>query len=776
MSYTPTAIVTGTFLNDQGSPVVGLPVNFSLTTFHPQTGPWKIAGTCILSNPPDTVTVTTNADGFFTVTLWGNDVITVAGGGSYYEVLAGNFQGAFLFVENTTYNLLTAVPLIPFPGTSPIAPPAGSQAANTVYAGPEAGGPAIPTFRPLVSSDIPNPINNLNNVITPQLFGAVQDGVTDNSVALQNALNYAAANNAVLSIPPGPAFAFATTLRIHAPAAGPFGLAIKGDYAKVEGATGPGSGLLYTGTADAILVEGATLGTYTYCVSMSELYIGASAAATALFHAENLEGPAIFDQCNFESFGATLATNALLFDNGGGAASGSGIQVNVTNSYIQGFSGAAIKILDGGPINLVQNQYFNLGTGIYISNAESITISDSYFELMTVGVEIGNDYESYGRYDIHGNQFNVGYSQPLSLPVNTANQRALLVKSTDNGNPIYMQGSFKHNNVQVGTGFTQGIALYGIQFSVASNIFYSNCLWEIEDNLICGMATCGIYADSATVTVNCRDNVCNTLYTTGSVTPTPLPEIEGSGTYNVPVTANLLNQISTPANIALGLNFTHWEDVLDEGYGQTAGSHTDTLKILLPVSQRWSYTLMHVRITGYDFSSSGAWVVDIGGYNSDAAGGEWTDTSATITGNPPFTAVRLGDDGTQNCILLGTTSTVWQDPSFSVDIWTTLNGATTSWSSGWSYTFLSSEAGITVSGSPVTTNSTGAMILTAATPTAASATIGLGTTTGFGNGSSGTAVTTTAAGSGSGPATPQTVVDYLKISIGGTAYWIPLFQ
>lgn len=67
-------------------------------------------------------------------------------------------------------------------------------------------------------------------------------------------------------------------------------------------------------------------------------------------------------------------------------------------------------------------------------------------------------------------------------------------------------------------------------------------------------------------------------------------------------------------------------------------------------------------------------------------------------------------------------------------------------------------------------------VLTGATPTVAALQVGLGTTTGFGNGSSGTAVTTTTKGTGSGPANPQTVVDYLKINIGGTDYWMPLVQ
>jgi hypothetical protein len=47
---------------------------------------------------------------------------------------------------------------------------------------------------------------------------------------------------------------------------------------------------------------------------------------------------------------------------------------------------------------------------------------------------------------------------------------------------------------------------------------------------------------------------------------------------------------------------------------------------------------------------------------------------------------------------------------------------------------------------------------------------------GFGNGSAGTAMTTTTLGTGTGPATPQTVVSYLKLHHNGQDFWLPLVQ
>jgi len=73
-------------------------------------------------------------------------------------------------------------------------------------------------------------------------------------------------------------------------------------------------------------------------------------------------------------------------------------------------------------------------------------------------------------------------------------------------------------------------------------------------------------------------------------------------------------------------------------------------------------------------------------------------------------------------------------------------------------------------------STTGPVILDGATPTTSGTQVGVGNTTGFGNGSAGTAVTTTTKSTGTGPTTPQTIVKYLEIDLGGTKYWIPLVQ
>lgn len=89
-------------------------------------------------------------------------------------------------------------------------------------------------------------------------------------------------------------------------------------------------------------------------------------------------------------------------------------------------------------------------------------------------------------------------------------------------------------------------------------------------------------------------------------------------------------------------------------------------------------------------------------------------------------------------------------------------------------------------GNPVTCDSTltvtgatqlnAGLIVVGATPAGAASQLGIGTTTGFGNGLAAQPVTTTLLGTGGGPATPGTIVNHLKVTIGGTVYYIPLVQ
>ena len=183
MSITPSAVVSGTFTNDQGNPVPNITLTFTLAAFsatqYPFGFPMFVNGFGMIGSP--SVTAVTNGAGFFTVTLWGNDVIQTANGkGSYYTVSSSPtsqvFYGQYQFLQGGNYNLLTATPLVPFPSQSPITVPPGSQSANLVFAGPTSGTSQPPAFRALVDGDLPGGTTGSGSVVlqnSPTFTGVV---------------------------------------------------------------------------------------------------------------------------------------------------------------------------------------------------------------------------------------------------------------------------------------------------------------------------------------------------------------------------------------------------------------------------------------------------------------------------------------------------------------------------------------------------------------------------------------------------------------------------
>lgn len=128
-------------------------------------------------------------------------------------------------------------------------------------------------------------------------------------------------------------------------------------------------------------------------------------------------------------------------------------------------------------------------------------------------------------------------------------------------------------------------------------------------------------------------------------------------------------------------------------------NQTGAVKILIPEVRQDSNTMLIIRIIGYNFvDNGGAWEVLIGGYNYVTG---FMNASVAMTGTPPFLGVRLGDDGTNNVILLGTTSTVWQYPQIFVETLGTGFSYETGFDGEWSISLVTSETGITVEKTPL---------------------------------------------------------------------------
>jgi hypothetical protein len=127
-------------------------------------------------------------------------------------------------------------------------------------------------------------------------------------------------------------------------------------------------------------------------------------------------------------------------------------------------------------------------------------------------------------------------------------------------------------------------------------------------------------------------------------------------------------------------------------YSYTDGGNPDTGTFALVMPKSWSNTMMRMRIVGYDFTNNTAgWEATIAGYNYSPSPG-WGQVSAEITGNAPFTTIRLAHNGTNNVILLGNTTTTWYYPKIIIEEFVAGHTNVTGWETGWSGSFIVNEA------------------------------------------------------------------------------------
>lgn len=134
-------------------------------------------------------------------------------------------------------------------------------------------------------------------------------------------------------------------------------------------------------------------------------------------------------------------------------------------------------------------------------------------------------------------------------------------------------------------------------------------------------------------------------------------------------------------------------------YSFGSASLTGTIKITLPVG--WSSSMNVYEIIIYDYSSLGASKLIIGGYNYTTG---WVNYNVSIQGSYNK-GVRLAYDGTNACILLGTTTTSWSYPKVYLSRVTSGHSNYASFSTGYSITGgITDESSITNVVSPSHSN------------------------------------------------------------------------
>ncbi len=129
---------------------------------------------------------------------------------------------------------------------------------------------------------------------------------------------------------------------------------------------------------------------------------------------------------------------------------------------------------------------------------------------------------------------------------------------------------------------------------------------------------------------------------------------------------------------------------------------TGTAKILLPVS--WLASTIVLAIEGWSSAGTNVshWDVTVSGFTQGS--GNWILTAATLHPNCPFSSVRFGFDSVAGkcCILLGTTTTAWDNIKIVVKEAFIGNSNVAAYGTGWSMSIITDETTLTKIVAPTT--------------------------------------------------------------------------
>ena len=222
-----------------------------------------------------------------------------------------------------------------------------------------------------------------------------------------------------------------------------------------------------------------------------------------------------------------------------------------------------------------------------------------------------------------------------------------------------------------------------------------------------GADTVNIATGGGTDAVNIGTNSTSaTTIVQGSTNTGTTARIQGGASY-VYVTNNGVGIGTTAPVTALDVNGSlsmrynnvrNYYGVYSSGT-TTAGTTTGTFELALP--NLWTGTMLRFRLTGYNQSTGAGWTATVSGYNN-AAGG-WTNTSAEVSGNPPFSNVRLARlVGGNSVLLLGNTATIWSTPQIVLDNVVAGFSNQDIWGDGYTSSYIGNEAGRYQNSSTVT--------------------------------------------------------------------------
>ena len=351
-------------------------------------------------------------------------------------------------------------------------------------------------------------------------YGAVADGVTDNSAALQAAINAALDNGCALYVPPGN-YAFSTTLQI----AGPltiYGLTesfLSGGWLGPNGKSG--SRLTYTGAGTALNVATpANPSSINYRVILRYLSIGtALSVISPTAPPAGTVGVALtceeseFHHLEINGFDTGILINHLAI------SSIHDCQMEGNNDAIAAPSNAAFAITE-----IAHNDFFGCSrSGIRLDAGTSIWMHHNYFESVRYGLWVENSAGAVALFacDFSDNHMNVytgtaGLASWLSSACDTG--QAIMIESTTTANAITVEVMTCHQNLlHLGNGGNSTITVLA-----AGNPNVSVQL-DVQRCYLWGGVTGGVYTDCPTCQVAGRDNNCQTEWCTGVYVPLMCP-------------------------------------------------------------------------------------------------------------------------------------------------------------------------------------------------------------------------------------------------------------
>jgi hypothetical protein len=339
-------------------------------------------------------------------------------------------------------------------------------------------------------------------------------------------------------------------------------------------------------------------------------------------------------------------------------------------------------------------------TGWYnITYAGGIHMSDATW------VRVYNNKKFY----VANNEYNAIHSAGGVYVAGMVHSYANYLKSTNNGKYVMIgpqNASHAHYETDATTShwFNKRVDVngaiwrYGTNYGIDSDgYFYAKAVYANRDGSNTGGGV-SLYSNSDPMTYGIAFRGTGTYGTKGRVQSDWATYLTMSDTTN---RGWIFRRGSTNVASVSGEGIAYFEGVGRDTYiaypsGATftygSGSITGVIKITLPVKA--CSTMMHMKITIYNYVDETSSTYHVAGYNySD---GNWYNCTAYSLrqgangyGN---LRVRFGNDGSKDCIYIGETSTVWSYPNVVVS--DVLIGHSTqshaSWSGGWSITVTTS--------------------------------------------------------------------------------------